>query len=319
MNGFELGIDGDLDDNQFTWNRGELTGPGTTKLTADRSFSVPWGVGSQRTLDTNGHNLAWTDGFFGSGLGDSEFGYTGAGTINNTAGSTFTINLPASGADIVNGASTVTLNNSGTFVLASNTTVHLSGALNNNGTVALNAGTLVVENGGSNNGAFTGSGTLVLAGGTHIFGPTSTIDPLFFQLQSGTATLNITTAGAYHTAGVIVGDPTSDATSAALTIPSGVSVSGSDLSVIAGSNLNVNGGGFVAGHSIVLDQAPPNFSEDGGITITNNGSLSTPYLSSATRRWICNPARSPQAARSKSRAARSTWAARDISPRRTWN
>jgi hypothetical protein len=279
MNGFELGIDGNLDDNQFTWNRGELTGPGVTKLTADRAFSVPWGVGSGRILSTNGHNLTWTDGFFGSGLGDSVFGYTGAGTISNSTGSTFTINLPASSAILANGSSSVSLNNSGTFVLASNTAVTLSGEFNNSGTVTLNAGTLIAQHGGKDDGAFRGSGTLVLDGGSHTFTSSSTIDPIFLQVQTGFATLQNTTAGAYQSAGVIVGDPTNDTTSASMTIPAGVSVSGNTLTVIAGSNLNVSGGGFVASNSIVLDQASPGTSEDGGITVTNNGSLSAAYIS----------------------------------------
>ena len=172
MNGFELGIDGDLDDNQFTWNRGELTGPGTTKLTADRSFSVALGHRRRgaRSTQTDTTSRGTADSF-GSGLGDSEFGYTGAGTIEQSPPARRSrLNLPASGqSDIVNGGEYRDPQQFRHLCSGQqHDAVHLSGALNNNGTVALNAGTLVARNGGSNNGAFTGSGTLVLAGGTHI-------------------------------------------------------------------------------------------------------------------------------------------------------
>ncbi len=279
MNGFELGIDGTLDDDQFTWNRGELSGPGVTKLMNDRTFSVAWGIGAGRTLDTNGHNLTWDGDSFGSGLGASVFGYAGAGTIENRAGSTFAVSLASGQYDIANGDDVVIIHNSGTFVLNSDSTLRVSGAFNNDGTVQLNAGTLVLLGGGNHTGTFNGSGTLVLAGGSHDFGSTSTIDPIFFQVQSGSATLNNPASDAYTMQAVIVGDPSDDSHTATLTILANVNVAASDVTIIAGSNLTIDGGAIAASDSVTLDQGTQSTSEDGGITLTNNASVSSPYVS----------------------------------------
>ncbi|HEX3358969.1 MAG TPA: hypothetical protein VHS31_18465, partial [Tepidisphaeraceae bacterium] len=272
MNGSELGIDGDLDDNQFAWNQGEITGPGTTKLTADRTFALPWGVGSGRTLDTNGHDLTWNDGFFGSGLGTSVFGFTGAGTILNRSNSTFAINLGSQVFQMVNGMDVVNIENAGTFMKNNGAAIQVSGALNNSGTVQVNGGALTILGGGDSSGTFTGMGNMLFAGASQNLDAASTIDSLSVYFQAASATLTNTATAAYNVPQLIVGDFNNDASKARLTVKSGVSVSVGSLTALAGSTLALDGGGISASDSVILDNVSSN--EDGGIFITNNGSIS---------------------------------------------
>jgi hypothetical protein len=266
MNGFELGIDGNLDDNQFTWNRGLLSGAGTTTLMSDHTFFSPWGVGPGRALDTNGHNITWSDGIWGSGLGSSVFGYSGAGTIENRAGSTFSVNVNAS---ISNVNDVVAINNAGTYAQGA-TTVYLSGEMNNSGTVILSGGTLVLQGGGNSSGTFGGSGTLILNGGSHSFSTASRINSLFLQVQSGAATLS----GITTLTGLEVGDASFGA---ALQINAPLSTA--TFTTLAGSSVELNGAAVVASDSVILDQAAGDFREDGGIWIANNASITAAALS----------------------------------------
>ncbi len=278
MNGAELAMDGDLNDDQFTWNQGELTGPGTTKLTADRTFTTPWGVGAQRTLDTNGHDLNWSDGFFGSGLGSSVFGFTGAGTILVQSNSTFTINLASQTFDMSNGPDVVNIENTGTLVKNGGAAVRISGALDNTGLVQVNAfKALAILGSGNSSGTFTGDGVILFAGTSQNLDATSTIDSLNTFFQADAATLNNTATTAYNVPQLIVGDFNNDNLAAHLTIPAGVSVSVGSFTTLAGSTLTLDGGGVAATDSVILDNVSSN--EDGGIFILNNGSISTQTMS----------------------------------------
>jgi hypothetical protein len=278
MNGLELAIDGNLDDNQFTWSRGVLSGSGTTTLTSDHTFDQPWGIAGGRALDTDGHNITWSDGFFGYGGGDSAFGFSGGGTINNSAGSIFAINLSSGTFDMGVTSDPLTLNNSGTLSKSGDAAIRILGALNNSGAIQVNDGALIASGGGSNSGRFAGTGTLVLGGPTQTFTSGSTISSLNVTVQADAATLGNSAPGAYQMQQLIVGEPANDARNAKLTIPSGVVVSTGSLTILAGSTLSVDGGGITSTGSAVVDQVAFG-NEDAGVFVTNNGTISAGTIS----------------------------------------
>src|SRR5262249_34441079 len=123
----------------FSWNRGFLSGAGTTRLSSDITFTNGWGVSAGRLLDTNGHNLTWDGDAFSSA---SVFGLTGGGTIENRAASTIPFfGHPTSTTSRGTGNSAATLINEGTFDLHNAGALQIDKPLSNSGTILINSGT----------------------------------------------------------------------------------------------------------------------------------------------------------------------------------
>ncbi len=212
----ELCVVGDLPDTAFAWNRGALSGPGTT-TTGGRTFSSSWGVAGGRVLENSG-SIAWTGGVWGLGYTNkiSAFDNATPGTIRNLPGARFDVEFDTD-LGLADLPGVLIVDNQGTFAVAAAKSVNLYGAMNNTGTVALASGaTLALGGGGTSSGTFAGQSgsSLIFSGATpHILTSASRIvtsGGVIFQdgqsdLHGTIGVASITTAGGtvtFHSGGL---------------------------------------------------------------------------------------------------------------------
>jgi hypothetical protein len=294
MNGVELAINGDLDTDQFAWNSGVLSGTGTTKLQSNQTMTGAWGVEGGRTLDTNGHDFNFTANALYGNFSALTFGLPGAGTIDNSVGSTFTVsvvsNIPAtpSVADLgINGDSTkLIFNNSGIF-LNSTDEVRVWAQMNNDGNINMGSGTtLSLMGGGTSTGSFTvnnsvsSHGTLNFLGtATHTLSSTSQItgngDIVFDADETDLS-------GKINSTGTVTAGPT-DA-NAVLNLKSGAQVETPQFT-LAGGTMNVQFGSSLQSANLIINAGTANV--DGSVTAPVGGSTTvnsqgTLHLTSGT-------------------------------------
>jgi hypothetical protein len=179
----ELNIIGDLNAASFTWNRGVISGPGTTRNDGEIIFGTPglfFGVGGGRTLENAG-TITWNAGSWGQGGVDviSVFDNFTPGRIHNLVGATINIDFSTSLGLRAN-RDVLILDNGGILNIAPAADVSIFGAMNNDGTVNIQDGaTLTLSAGGASKGAalIGNNATLVLSGdATHTLNASAKID-----------------------------------------------------------------------------------------------------------------------------------------------
>lgn len=177
----------------LTWTGGTISGAGT--LAANGGLSIPQG---QQTLDMRMLNVTGTTTFGTPTTGSQLFMQNGA-IINNTAGSTWNM-VNSSGTGItLNGATTGTFNNAGTFQMTGGVSNNIGVTFSNaaSGIVNANVGALNFLGGGTGAGAFNvaNGATLALAGATFtLSGNVAGAGIVIFNTNSATlsGTYNVT-------------------------------------------------------------------------------------------------------------------------------
>lgn len=287
----ELFITGDLAVSQIQWNRGVLSGLGTSTM-AGKTFDFAWGVNRGRVLENSGV-MTWTTGAsWALGLVDPNVDFDNglAGKIRNLAGANLLLGVNADLGRPLE-PSLLIVENIGSMTVAANTTTNLYGALDNTGTATLGAGaTLNITGGGTSSGSFQfGNGAQLLFGGTqtHTFSSSSIIKAA--TGESGLVTFN---ADQTNFAGTI--DSTidvqlgvDDLSAAVLNLQSTAQVNANSVTV-AGGSLQVQNGATVTtptlalnagraiietGGSISTDSATV---QSAGLLILNGGELTSP-------------------------------------------
>jgi uncharacterized repeat protein (TIGR01451 family) len=122
----------------FTWTGGTMSGTGVTN--ANGGMSIPSG---QPFLDTRTLNVSGATAF---GTTNVLFLQNGA-VINNLAGSTWTLVNASGNGIILNGGTTGTFNNAGTFTTTGTGSSTIGTTFNNTGAVVAKAGTLAFSAG----------------------------------------------------------------------------------------------------------------------------------------------------------------------------
>lgn len=153
--GAELNVRGDLAVEEFVWNRGVLSGPGTSAM-AGHTFDDFWGVAGGRLLENTG-SLIWAAGAeWGLGVVDaaSAFDNVNPGTLQNNAGAKIIFNddaemgLPAK-------PELLKVENSGEIKVSDDLSASIHGAVNNIGTITLgDDSALNLAAGGTSSGTF---------------------------------------------------------------------------------------------------------------------------------------------------------------------
>jgi hypothetical protein len=196
----ELNIIGDLNVASFTWNRGVISGPGTTRNDGEIIFGAPglfFGVGGGRTLENAG-TISWNAGSWGLGGVDviSVFDNFTPGRIHNLIGATLNIDFSTSLGLSAN-RDVLILDNGGILNIAPAANVSILGAVNNDGTVNVQDGaTLSLNAGGTSNGAslIGNDATLMLSGdATHTLNASARIDSAGLSSSNHTFLLDAAT------------------------------------------------------------------------------------------------------------------------------
>jgi hypothetical protein len=263
----------------FNWTGGSLDGAGATNIASNATLAISGGnpkfLSGSHILNNNGA-ATW------SGVG--EFDGSPGSTVNNNG--TFTV---ASDTTFGNGGDGggMIFNNPGTFTKtgSSGTTTFAGNVLNNSGTLNLNSGSLSLQNGGTNTGTLNvaAGSTVVFTGGTEtVAGSGVLAGQGLYELTSGALTItpNIGVANLTVTGGTLNGAGT-------LTIATAFNWSGGDLdgggttTVGPGATLTISGAAtkFLTGSHILNNNGAGTWSGVGefdgspGSTVNNNGSF----------------------------------------------
>jgi len=277
----------------LTWTGGTMSGTGVTN--ANGGMSIPSG---QMFLDARTLNVSGATAFGTAGGGGVNFFMQNAAVVNNLAAATWSI-LSGNGNGIfLNGGTTGTFNNAGTFQMTGGTADTVSVQFNNTGTtgtVNANAGTLTLSGGGSGAGTFNVAGGATLGFGGGAFALSGSIAGAG-AVSFAVGTANLT--GTYNiSGGTTVSSGTANftgtlTTAGALTINGGTANFSNTGGAVTASSLTLSGGTLTGSSNVTVaagGAAPTLTWTSGtmsgtGVTSANGGMSiqGTPFLDART-------------------------------------